>query len=164
MLIPAELGNKNISIENIANELKNALFNEVTQEKYIVGGLSFGATIVFELALQLEELGRLERVIMIEPRHLPHFTAPKDPAPFEVLLQQYAPSQKLNSEVLLIQTKIMPLETQSEIMIESSRSFQDDQTVITNARNICNKEIGSVIFAGQFFVTISDDRNTVTKQ
>lgn len=139
------------------------MFNEVPQEKYIVGGLSFGATIVFELALQLEELGRLERVIMIEPRHLPHFTAPKDPAPFEVLLQQYAPSQKLNSEVLLIQTKIMPLETQSEIMIESSRSFQDDQTVIANARNICN-ELRVVENEGHHFNLLYKHAGSVSRQ
>ncbi|AYK66206.1 amino acid adenylation domain-containing protein [Bacillus subtilis subsp. subtilis] len=137
--IPVEINPNQISIEIIAKELKEALLREIPRESYIIGGLSFGATIAIELALQLEKEGRLEQVIMIEPRHVYPYVAPETPAPFETLLEYYKPSGKVNNPVLLLQTKMMPLEKQSEIMIESSRGFQDDTTVLKHSHDICTK-------------------------
>ncbi|WP_173402092.1 beta-ketoacyl synthase N-terminal-like domain-containing protein, partial [Alkalihalobacillus hemicellulosilyticus] len=161
-VIPADINLDQLSIESIAKELKDSLLREFPRESYIIGGLSFGATIAFELALQLQKEGKLEHVIMIEPRHVYPYVAPKTPAPFEILLEYYKPSGKMNKPVLLLQTKTMPLEKQSEIMIESSRGFQDDTTVLDHSRQLCTK-LEIVQSKGHHFNLLYKHANFVAK-
>ncbi|HWU85746.1 MAG TPA: beta-ketoacyl synthase N-terminal-like domain-containing protein, partial [Kofleriaceae bacterium] len=135
--IPAVIDPAHTSVEGIAAALCDAMVREVPGETYVVGGLSFGAALAFEMGVQLERLGKLARIIMLDPRHLPPFTAPPAPAPFELLLEYYTPAATVAAPVLVFQSAIPPFEKQSEMMREASRSFQDDAAVVERCRSMC---------------------------
>ncbi|MCH9716522.1 MAG: polyketide synthase dehydratase domain-containing protein, partial [Gammaproteobacteria bacterium] len=135
--IPAVIDPAQINIESIAEELMEAMLREIPCDTYTIGGLSFGAALAFETGLQLERIKKLERIIMLDPRHMPPFIAPRDPAPFEILLEHYAPQNIIRSPVLVFQCAVPPIENQSEMMQEASRSFQDDKTVLSLCQTLC---------------------------
>ncbi|WP_233587255.1 non-ribosomal peptide synthetase/type I polyketide synthase [Corallococcus sp. CA049B] len=135
--IPAVIDPAVTNLEGIAAELRLSMERTAPGEAYSVGGLSFGAAVAFEMGLQLEREGKLARVVMLDPRHMPPFVAPEGPAPFELLVQHYTPSDVVRSPVLVFQCAIPPWERQSEMMREASRSFQDDAGALERCRAMC---------------------------
>ncbi|WP_342379791.1 amino acid adenylation domain-containing protein [Myxococcus stipitatus] len=135
--IPAVIDPAQTNLEGIAAALRASMEATAPGEKYSVGGLSFGAAVAFEMGLQLEREGKLGRIVMLDPRHMPPFVAPEAPAPFEKLMEYYTPSGSVRSPVIVFQSAIPPLERQSEMMREASRSFQDDASVLERCRVMC---------------------------
>lgn len=135
--IPATLAST--TLESIAKDLLDAMLLEVKSPKYALSGMSFGAALAFEMGLQSEVNGLEVDVVLLDPRHLPPFTAPSDAAPFELLVQGYRPKARLKAQAYLFQCTIPPLEKQSEMMQEASRSFQDDKTILEICRHICTR-------------------------
>ncbi|WP_154609340.1 SDR family NAD(P)-dependent oxidoreductase, partial [Serratia marcescens] len=136
--IPADPLAQQVTLESVAAALREAMLREVPSPSYSVGGLSFGAALALEVGLHLEEQQRLSRVIMFDPRHLVPFIAPPKPAPFEILLENYVAPRQLFAPVLLFQSTIPPIETQSEMMREASRSFQSDTDVIKRCHELAS--------------------------
>ncbi|MBN3192784.1 SDR family NAD(P)-dependent oxidoreductase, partial [Pectobacterium brasiliense] len=136
--IPADPLAQQVTLESVAAALREAMLREVPSPSYSVGGLSFGAALALEVGLHLEAQQRLSRVIMFDPRHLAPFMAPPKPAPFEILLENYVAPRQVFAPVLLFQSTIPPIETQSEMMREASRSFQDDADVIKRCHELAS--------------------------
>ncbi|WP_261253460.1 type I polyketide synthase, partial [Serratia entomophila] len=136
--IPADPLAQQVTLESVAAALREAMLREVPSPSYSVGGLSFGAALALEVGLHLEAQQCLSRVIMFDPRHLAPFIAPPKPAPFEILLENYVAPRQLFAPVLLFQSTIPPIETQSEMMREASRSFQNDADVIKRCHELAS--------------------------
>ena len=136
--IPADPLAQQVTLESVATALREAMLREVPSPSYSIGGLSFGAALALEVGLHLEAQQRLSRVIMFDPRHLAPFIAPPKPAPFETLLENYVAPRQLFAPVLLFQSTIPPIDTQSEMMREASRSFQNDADVIKRCHELAS--------------------------
>ncbi|REF43107.1 amino acid adenylation domain-containing protein [Serratia ficaria] len=136
--IPADPLAQQVTLESVAAALREAMLREVPSPSYSIGGLSFGAALALEVGLHLEAQQRLSRVIMFDPRHLVPFIAPPKPAPFETLLENYVAPRQLFAPVLLFQSTIPPIDTQSEMMREASRSFQNDADVIKRCHELAS--------------------------
>ncbi|MDE9800528.1 phosphopantetheine-binding protein, partial [Staphylococcus delphini] len=141
-VIPAEVNIDKNNINIIAENLKEKLLEINSSDNITIGGLSFGATLAIELSLILEREGYKVNLILFDPRHIPPYVAPEDPAPFEILSEHYIPSARIKNKVKIIQTEEVFKENQSELMKESSRGFQNNEEVLKKTKEICtNLEI-----------------------
>ncbi|WP_410604355.1 amino acid adenylation domain-containing protein, partial [Amycolatopsis sp. lyj-90] len=128
--IPAEPLPADLALESIASDLREAMIREVPTRQYAVGGLSFGATLALEVGLQLEQTEMLSRLVLLDPRHMAPFKAPVDAAPFELLLERYSPQGSVVSPTMVFQCEVPPVDRQSEMMLEASRSFQSSSEIV----------------------------------
>ncbi|MFD4358156.1 SDR family NAD(P)-dependent oxidoreductase, partial [Nocardia sp. NPDC058518] len=132
--LPANPHANGIVLEAVASDLREAMMREVPSSRYSVGGMSFGATLALEMGLQLEQEDMLSKVVMLDPRHMAPFVAPSDAAPFEELLEHYRPQGTVASPVMVFQCGVPPLDQQSEMMREASRSFQSSAEIVERCR------------------------------
>ncbi|WP_038200553.1 hybrid non-ribosomal peptide synthetase/type I polyketide synthase, partial [Vibrio nigripulchritudo] len=135
--IPWDLDGGRLTLEGLAAQLTESLLQQYPRSRYIIGGLSFGATLSLEMGKLLEQRGLLERVLLLDPRHMDPFKAPVDPAGFETMLSQYSSDFVLNEPVHLMQCDVPAWESQSELMQEASRSFMPDSHIQECCRNRC---------------------------
>lgn len=137
-IIPEDFEETKITLDSLAKDLYESLIAEFSEEEsFIVGGLSFGATLAFELACILERNKKLEKLVLLDPRHMSPFIAPKDFAPFEKLLEKYNPRTQLKSKTLIFQCEVPLLDSQTDLMKEASRSFLTSIEINYRFKNVC---------------------------
>ncbi|EOV0035591.1 amino acid adenylation domain-containing protein, partial [Vibrio parahaemolyticus] len=136
--VPWDLNDGTLTLEQLASVLVESLKEEFPSDEYVIGGLSFGATVSLEMACQLEKSGALAGVLLLDPRHLDPFIAPEEPAAFETLLESYSSDKVITSPVWLLQCEVPAWESQSEMMREASRSFMTDDEIVERCQRRCS--------------------------
>ncbi|WIG71103.1 amino acid adenylation domain-containing protein (plasmid) [Photobacterium damselae] len=136
--VPWDLNGGTLTLEQLASGLVESLKEEFPSDEYVIGGLSFGATVSLEMACQLENSGALAGVLLLDPRHLAPFIAPEEPAAFETLLESYSSDKVITSPVWLLQCEVPAWESQSDMMREASRSFMTDDEIAERCQRRCS--------------------------
>lgn len=119
------------TLQEVATNLLSALKLQHPRANYWLGGLSFGATLAIEIGSQLEcnSMATLSGLVLLDPRHMAPFQAPENAAPFEQLVEGHRPNKKVKAPAYWYRSTIPPVETQSDMMRDVSRSFQSDKVI-----------------------------------
>jgi len=161
--IPWDLDNGDMTLESLASSLLESLKQEIPQSSYTLGGLSFGATLAIEMGIQLQDKQEIDQVILLDPRHMAPFKAPENPAPFEMLVENYLPSTALEAKAFLFQCEVPSVEKQSEMMLEASRSFMSDQEILSRCENFCTNLIFNSVEGHHFNFLFKHNLDVISK-